>query len=344
MKKQNIILLVIAVILSAIAIYFIKFHKENTMGDCGDDESFSVFAVSDTASITRIFLADKQNNSATIERKGDYWTVNEKFRARKDAVDMILKTIKRIEFKNPVSKAARENVIRLLSGRSTKVEIYAGKKLLKTYYVGDATKDQYGTYMLLEIDGQKACTPAIVHIPGFAGYLSSRFFTGEFEWRDKNIFSYNFNDIRSVKIQDNEHPKESYIAFNNGNNNFDLQGINGEKFTWFDTIEVKTMLGYYKKVNFENFLPNMSQQTKDSILATSPFKIITLTDNKNKSSILKLYRKQNDGLIDFDGNEMEFDPDRLYAYHEELGIILIQYYVFDPLTLSLSYLLNKPEV
>lgn len=344
MKKQNIILLIVAVLLSSAAIYYIKFHKVSTMGDCGDDDSFSVFAVSDTASITKIFLADKENNSATVERTGDYWTVNGKHRARKDAIDMVLKTIKRIEFKNPVSKAARENVIRLLSGRSTKVEIYAGKKLLKTYYVGDATKDQYGTYMLLEIDGQKACTPAIVYIPGFSGYLTSRFFTGEYEWRDKNIFTYNFDQIYSVKIQDNENSKESYIAYNNGNNKFELQSISGEKFAWFDTVGVKTMLGFYKKVNFENFLPGLPQETKDSILNTTPFKVITLTDSNNKSTTLKLFRKPNDGLVDFDGEEMEYDPDRLYAWHEELGLILIQYYVFDPLTINLSYFLSKPEV
>ena len=67
----------------------------------------------------------------------------------------------RVEMKAPV-KTAHDNIVKLMAGKSTKVEIYQGRKKVKTYYVSDATKDNVGTYV---IDGSSA--PYICHIPGF---------------------------------------------------------------------------------------------------------------------------------------------------------------------------------
>jgi len=56
------------------------------------------FAIRDTASVTKIFMVNKNNKSITLERiSPSTWQVNGSYIARKDAIDVILKTLKRID-------------------------------------------------------------------------------------------------------------------------------------------------------------------------------------------------------------------------------------------------------
>ena len=67
--------------------------------------------------------------------------------------------------RSPVPKAAFNNVIKQIATSGTKVEIYQGKdKPSKTYYIGGATLDHQGTYMILETEGVKSSVPFIMYI------------------------------------------------------------------------------------------------------------------------------------------------------------------------------------
>jgi hypothetical protein len=66
-----------------------------------------------------------------------------------------------------------------MAAKSTKIEIYSKGEKVKQYYVGHATQDNTGTYMLLtnpETDKNYE-EPFITHIPGFEGFLSTRYLT-----------------------------------------------------------------------------------------------------------------------------------------------------------------------
>ncbi|HBS85101.1 MAG: hypothetical protein A2W91_01310 [Bacteroidetes bacterium GWF2_38_335] len=340
MKKQNIILLIIVLVLAGLVVYFLKFYGKTSSDDCGNGEEFKQFAVKDTASVTKIFIAEKSGKSVTLERSKDGWLVNGKYPARKDAIFNILKTICRIEIKMPVSKSSHNTIVRNMAGRSTKVEIYDKNGLIKTWYVGGATKDQFGTFMLMEIDGLMACEPQITHIPGFTGFLSSRFFCDVEEWKEKSIFKYKFEEIKSLKIEDGENPDRSYIASNLGNNRFELSSVSGKNFPAFDTIMVKKLLAGYKKVFYESIVVSLSPQQVDSVIKSKPLKVITLTDNKGKKNIIKMFRRPGDGLLDEEGKEMQWDPDRAFGYTDKHGLIILQYFVFDPLTPDIEMFLE----
>ena len=119
------------------------------------------------------------------------WDVNGQFKAREDAVNLLLKTFLRARVQGPVAEAAQPNVIRLLSARGKKVEIYqGGDEPAKTWYVGTATPSHTGTYMVLETQEGRGASPYVVHMEGFTGYLSTRFFTSEREWRHTGIFNF----------------------------------------------------------------------------------------------------------------------------------------------------------
>ena len=68
--------------------------------------SDSAFNVADTAAVTRIFLADKNDLRITLDRMGDHWMVNNMYTARHEAVDNLLATLYLLDIKQHVPKAA----------------------------------------------------------------------------------------------------------------------------------------------------------------------------------------------------------------------------------------------
>ncbi|OFX21810.1 MAG: hypothetical protein A2033_05855 [Bacteroidetes bacterium GWA2_31_9] len=321
MKKSNLtILIFILLVIIAVIIYFT--NKSGTL-----KKELRDFAVEDTASVDKIFMVNKANQQVTLERNGNDWMVNGKFIARRDAINVLLKTLNRIDVKSPVSKSSFDNVVKNLAAQSTKVEVYQNKNFVKTIYVGGPTQDNYGTYMMLE----NSATPFIIHIPGFSGYLSTRFFIEESLWRATNVFNFKFQDISEIIVEQPVKPENGFKITSN-NNHYEIIPIdkNIQKID-FDTNSVKEYISRFKNVNFEYLARDIKQSKKDSVLASVPYFIISVKDINGKTNTIKTFLRPGDGLIDDDGKPYEFDPDRLYGLLDNGDFVIIQYYVFDPL-------------
>ena len=334
--KNNKIYLVLLIILVAVAVWFYFTEKNGTI-----KQELRDFAVEDTASVSKIFMVNKNNKSILLERVNEgTWQVDGKYIARKDAVDLILKTLKRIDIKSPVSKASFENVVRNLAATNTKVDIYTDDedKPFKTFYIGGPTQDQYGTYMMLE----NSSTPFITYIPGFSGYLSSRFFLDEYAWRDTRIFKYSFNQIKEVSLEIVDKPEKSYRAVNNGNNSFSLFHLSDNSVVDnFDTVVVKQYLAMFKKVNYERIANEISERKRDSIFNSKPLYIIKLKDDQNKETTITTFTRPKPESTD-SIRLNEFDPDRMYArINDDNEVVIVQYFVFDALTLDIDYFIKK---
>src|SRR6185295_9205473 len=172
------------------------------------------FAVEDTASITKIFIADKFGHASAVERVAPgKWTVNGKYPAREEAINTLLLTMKNMEVRSPVAKAAYNTIMKELASRGRKVEIYQNGELSKTYYVGSATQDQLGTFMFLE----NSSVPFVLFIPGFDGYLTTRYILDEEEWKEHLILDLSIENIASVTSQDLEQPENSIVITRQSN-------------------------------------------------------------------------------------------------------------------------------
>ena len=187
MKK--IFLLVILIIVSLFLFYLNK--NETTFS-----EELSDFAVEDTASIQKVFFADKHGNSVTVSRDNGLWLLDDKFEVRPEAIEYLLKTIKNIEVKHPVSNSLHDKIIKNLASSAVKVEIFTDNLNIahKTYYVGGEAKDLIGSFMLLE----NSSRAFVVYIPGFNGFLAPRYTidgttVASDLWRNRTIFSYDIN-------------------------------------------------------------------------------------------------------------------------------------------------------
>ena len=326
--KRNQIILIIIVILGILAVWLVSRNTHQTIR-----RELRDFAVEDTASVTRIFMVRKDNASVTLTRENGVWMVNGSYPARGDAMDVLLKTLYRIRVKSPVSKAMMDNAVKMLATRNTKVEVYRGRKLLKTIYVGGPTQDQMGTFMMLE----GSSVPFVIHIPGFTGYLSTRFFVEENAWKSTDLFKYDFDDIAAVTVTNNENPAESFRVENVGGNDFRIVSLAGREAPGpVDTVRLKFYLNQFEKVGFEFHADEFPQLSKDSLLAAEPYRQISLQDRTGKETTVVAYKRYANGKTDVDGEPLIWDDERLWAIINGREWVVIQYYVFDNLFRNFS--------
>ena len=331
--KNNKIYFILFILLAVVAIVLYWTRTNSTL-----KKELRDFAIQDTSRVSRIFMVNKQNQSILLERNdNNSWTVNQQFQARKDAVDLILKTFKRMDVKSPVSKASFENVVKNLAATHVKVEVYNKdeKEPVKTIYIGGPTQDMYGTYMMIE----NSKTPFIVHIPGFSGYLTSRFFLEENDWRSQKIFKYSFNQIKSVKLENFEKPEQSFVASNLGDNNFSLLSLsNNQVINDFDTVKIKQYLGTYKRISYEQVLTEFSPEKTDSIIQSNPIYRISLTNHLDKTTTVTTWLKPGGKLLDEKGVPYKWDLERMYGrVNNDSNLVILQYFVFDPPFMDLDY-------
>lgn len=349
--NKNRITIIIVIVLSIIAIFLVLQKSKGTL-----NSDLSEFAVNDTTTITRIFMADMSGNKVLLSKVSPgNWVVDDEIKASQPGVGLLLKTMMSLAVKSPVSKAGYNNVIKQLAVNSVKVEIYQQvfridlfnsirlfphEKLTKVYYVGSATPDNLGTFMLME--GSEV--PFIVFQPGFRGFVSARYSARLNDWRDHTIFDNKPSEISSIKVEFPQSSNESYLIEKFGSSRLELKQLaTGVRFERYDTLRVVELINAYKFINFESLIEGLNQKSVDSITATTPLNIITLTDTAGNVNVVKTFRLINgNGDFDEEGNLLPYDRDRLYALiNDGKEFVLIQYFVFDPITRPLSYLLGK---
>ena len=222
------------------------------------------------------------------------------------------------------------------------MKLFPREKLVKTFYVGDVTQDNQGTFMLMK----GAENPYVINIPGFRGFVASRFSALDYEWRDYTVFHSEIGEIKSIEVDFPSKEDQSYRV--NVNNSRDIQLIsleNDKPVLSYDTLRMLNFLTAFQDLRFEALLnEQIDQHVIDSVLSTKPRTIISLTDRDNKVNEVKIYYKKSFGsLYDKNGAALEpFDLDRGYAtVNGGKDFVLIQYYVFDKVTRTLSYLEGK---
>jgi hypothetical protein len=341
MKKNKVAIIVLVLLLIA-SVWFFLNNKKGTI-----KETLRDFAVADTASITKIFLADKENNSVTLEKVNGIWKVNGKYNARPDAIQTLLETIKRVDIKEPVAKAAQDNVIKRLASKAVRCEVFQNGVLTKAYYVGTETADQTGTYMILmDLETMQASAkPFVTYIPGFEGYLTTRYFTKERDWRDRTVFQYIPTDIKSVKLEVPDKAEMGYELIIKGNNDYELKMNSGKALAGIDSMAVKQYLSYFQQINFESMDLAMTQKEVDSTLMAKPINVLTVFNNKGEKNEVKFFlRKPSKESFDDEGKLVQFDSERMNALLDGKDLVMVQYYVFGKLMPPADYFLkNKPS-
>lgn len=329
MKKGTWIIAVLIGILGVAAILLLLRDQSGTI-----KPELKDFAVRDTAAIDRVFMVDKANQQVMLTREeGNIWMVNNRYPVRQDAIDLLLKTMHRLRVKAPVSKSALDNVLKMMATRNTKVEIYSDDKLLKTYYVGGPTQDQMGTFMMLE----GSSVPFVISIPGFVGYLSTRYFIEESQWRSQMILEYDFNEIAEIRSVNTGQPEQSLVVKQHGRD-LTLQRLtDGYQAPVIDTLALRFFVSQFEKVACEFFADALEQETKDSLAAASPLHVLEVRDIYGKTTTIEAYRRPPMPQVDPELPVPEYDDERMWARINQDYWVVIQYYVFNLLFREFDY-------
>jgi hypothetical protein len=347
--KKNILLLAILIIIGGIAWYLINNSSSSSLSS----KPLADFAIEDTASINKIIITDQFGEIAKVERVPGQklWRLNDKYPARTDVIDLILATIKRIRIRGNVSEKAEENMMKLIVTNSKRVEIFQGGEMpAKIFYVGIPTPDHTGTHMLLEIPGiGRSSEPYITHMDGFSGFLTTRFFTDENEWRFTGVFNYPELDIQTISVENYIDPSSSLAVEYKGGNDIRLfDGFNmstktfGNEIPMFDTIAIKNFILLFKKMHVESYNTGLTPQSQDSLRNIPPSYRISVIDNQGNTNNIQLYRrKSNKDYLDENGNPKIWDVGHFWGLVNNKDFALAQTYTFDPVIQPLNLYFKK---
>ncbi|MEN9331197.1 MAG: hypothetical protein RLZZ94_287 [Bacteroidota bacterium] len=326
---KNKFLIGVFIVVAGIALYAVFNKKTSTIvGDLRD------FAVSDTASIDKLFLVDRDGNKSLLTRVSTgQWKVNNKHNARQESINNLLYTIKALEVKSPVGKNLYNNTMKLMASKSVKIEIYQKGNLVKTYYVGHPTMDNLGTFMYIE----KSTVPYIMHIPGFNGFLSTRYLTKENDWRERYVFHFDPRTIVAVNVINTTKIDRSFSIIRNVDSSYALSytNLSSKLVVPYDVVKLRKYLDVFSNTNFERIDNRLSKEQADSILKTPPFASVSVTDDRNYTKNIRLYRKpvtasSRNQFDENTGKPLQFDMDRFYTRMEGSDEWFIcQYFHFD---------------
>ena len=320
--KNRITLFLILVLLGCVAYWLWSRSNPTTL-----DRPLSDFAVQDTSRVSRIFITDQYGRQINLQRTRSGWILNDVFKAKQYQVELLLKTFARVQVKSPVPKSSEATALRIMGSSSKKVEIYeGGQKPSKIWIVGHATRDNFGTYMLLEKPGEgRSNAPFIMDMPGFNGVLNTRFHTSLDNWRSTELF--NFPDLRAiakVEVLNPAAPSTSYRIDQAADGRVSLFNSTGQAVP-FDTVLVKGAMLPLKEVNFEGIERKLLPASRDSLFAATPNYILKLALRDGKEQTAKIW------LMPYTGPEPAFgqskplhDAVRMNALVQDTLLVVMQ--------------------
>lgn len=354
-KKKNLIILAAVVVVGLVALIIAKQGSRTATFE-------QDFHIEDIDAVTKVFIADKQNNHVLLERVADTtsdtaWLVDGLYPASQPMVDLLLETLHEMRIRQQVNKNAVPQTVKLLSARAVKVEVYqrrwfinwfGGKfrlfpheKLTVTYFVGHETQDMMACHMFRK--GDKV--PYIIHIPGFRGYLTPRFVADPMSWRSHEIVHWDVRHLQSVELEIPASPEESFAVRREGDSFF-MELLQGhQRVNGFDTARVAQMLSCFANLNFDEFASRVPNSYSDTSFNAAPRTILRITNTEGTTREVKTYLKYNNpddtlAMPDTSLYEM-FDINRLYAIIDNKDSVLIQYFVFDNILQPASFFINQ---
>jgi len=295
-----------------LGVWYFLFKDNNIFG-----EQEAGFTIADTSAVYKIFLANRKGDTISLQRTDNGWMVNGKYKASRRMTNTLLETFREQFAAYPVTENAHNNVIKMLSGRAVKTEVYDKRgKLLKTFYVGGQATNNTGTYMLME--GAKR--PYVVQLPVYNGYVTPRYSTDIKDWRDRTAIDMTADQIQSVEIKYNS--ENEYL------NSFTMSRVDDGSFTVslhpelnisgeLNKRRVSTFARFFQQVGYEGNLSGVTDL--DSIIANTEKRceiIIKGTDGSIQNIDvywMPVSKRSKNLATSSPGTPDQYDADRFYG-------------------------------
>jgi len=322
---NNKILIIISLLLAILGGYFFFSNSNSTI-----NKKLVEFAVEDTSQIAAIEIVG-QNEKLLLQRNNlGFWYLNNFQYANHKSVRILLKTLKNLQMKSPVSSEIEQDIKNELLKNGKKLTVFFNDSTQKIIYIGGADANKTGTYMML----QSADKPFVVHIAGYPFDLSVNFNTAEHLWRDKIIFNIESSNIQYVKIED-------FFSENNSfelkvqDNNFKLTSLlNNVEIQNFRKEKVETFLSNFLGIELQSFDSGLSQSEIDSLLNEKPAYLIDVKTSNNQQITTKLFFMKNTA------QPKGYDLDKMYCFiNKDIKPVVVTFFAFDPILKKIDYFL-----
>ncbi len=284
MKRNTLLLLAVFAVLGVGTWYALDYNAKIKKGSSiSPDMDFSV----KPDEVYKIFIADRNGQTATLERKGNHWTYNKEHIARQTAIDLLLETMHKIRVAYIPPTASEDHMIKSIAAEGIKVEIYNKEnKAIKTYYVGGVTNDETGTYVIM--DGAER--PYVAHIPSMIGSFRLHYRLKAEEWYDRNVFHENPEEITFVSVEYPQNKSESFKLEKKAALEYQVTPFYSTTPTSKKPQRKGTPEAYI--VAFEKLGAEAHEErtpTKDSVTQMVPFAIVTLKKSDGTDKVVKFW-------------------------------------------------------
>jgi hypothetical protein len=280
--------------------------------------------------ITKIEYSES-GKRLTLEKKGDDWLINGKTEARKSGVLFILRILKEIKIKSPVSNDLFKSEITGKNIIPVKVKVYEKRRLLRSFLVYKTRSNNYGNIMKIN----EASKPFIVYVPDYDGDIGSGFTLNELFWQSYTVFNLLPSEIAAVKFENISDTASSFSIVNR-NHHYYLSGNTGNVTGWDSTL-VTRYLSYFVRIPFESWAFDIGETEKRIIEAQQPLYRIIVTTVSGRKTTLTLW-----GMMNAENGSKRMDSDRLLGKTEERDeLFIMRYFDIDPLIKKRSYFFPK---
>lgn len=323
--NKNIIYLLLFIVLLGVAGWLITDDSEGGTISREGKEAYD-FTIKDTAAVDKIILRDKTPNEVILSRGENGWLVNNEHKARKEAINTLLETLTRMEMRNFIQDKMQQTVIKRMAVYGKEVEIYQNGELHKVIFVGTEAQDEMATYMMLKGSDQ----PFAVYIPGFNGFLSTRFFTQPYLWKSRDVITINPKNIREIQMI---YPDSVQASFKL--NRFSADSLyvtrleDGNVLQKRNAVNTNLFLSAFKNLKYEGAILETDKiyAKRDSLLASQPVFKLKITDiDGHETELTGFHIKAPLESYDPDVALKEFDPDRMHGFINDKQMVLLQYY------------------
>jgi hypothetical protein len=286
----------------------------------------SSFASEPKHEITKIEFSES-GKRLTLEKKSESWMINGKTETRKNGVYYILRILKEIKIKSPVSQELFESEITRKNVSPVKVRVYEHRKLLKTFLVYKTGSNIYGNIMKIK----ESSKPFIVYVPGYEGDIGSGFTINELFWQPYTVFNLLPSEIASVNFENLSDTASSFSIINR-DHHYSLSGAAGNLRGW-DPSLIERYISYFAWVPFESWAFEIGIAEKKSIEAQQPLYRITVISTTGRKNVLSLW-----GMQSGKSGATAIDSDRLLGKTEAADeLFILRYFDIDPLIKKRSY-------
>jgi hypothetical protein len=296
-------LLFFSLLVVAVIVFFTQKREKDTFSSV----EFTQFAVENSREVIgRIFLADRENNLALLERQNDgSWKYinkgnGKKFNANPNAINNLLETFEKVRVRNRVPNPSVKTVLRGIATIGVKVELYnKSNKKIRTFYIGGPADGGKGTFAVM--DGSDV--PYVLNIPNFEGTIDSRFNAKEEALRDRAIVRHNPKDLEKIQVEyfsPEQRPYSFKIDLNKEESVEQL--FNNQKLSTGKPKKeyLDIYLDDFKVLSSEKII--YDKNIRDSVVKTSPFaKISFKYKSKKETKVMTLYPLINSSFDRGDG-------------------------------------------